>query len=123
MHMVEILKVKLQNDCEQWLDTMNKSYYKSKNVDFSIIWNDLFTRNIIHIVFGEDISAQKIQMLDLVDRSTSKPMVETTMTFGESIAHTFKILGMTVSMKASNIFYRAILNLTGVSVEFTRFER
>ena len=80
-------------------------------------------KNIIHIAFGEDISAEKIQMLQPVDKTKKKPMVEKEMIFGESITHTFRVLGETISLKASNIFYRATYAVTGKSVEFTQFEK
>ena len=54
--MIETLKDKLEEDIKLWAQTAKSSYYKSKKVDFSVVWNELFTRNILHIAFGEDIS-------------------------------------------------------------------
>jgi len=45
------------------------------------------------------------------------------MTFGEAIDDVFRQVGSTIRLKASNIFYRAIYTVTGISVAFTRYER
>ena len=60
--MLEVLKEKIQGDCQKWRDQIEKSYYKKITVDFSLIFSSLFARNIIHISFGEDISEYTVVM-------------------------------------------------------------
>lgn len=123
--MIETLKDKLEEDCKRWAQQAKTSYYKSTKIDFSVVWNELFTRNILHIAFGEDISKEKInfKVVDAKQTDTSIPMPEKEVTFGDAIALIFKQLTPTIKMKAANVLYRLIYKLTGKSMEFTRYER
>lgn len=56
VHMLELLKDKIEEDCDRWTEQIDRSYYKKITVDFSKIFNELFAKNIIHISFGENIS-------------------------------------------------------------------
>ena len=54
--MLEIMKDKMEEDCEKWKKEIEESEKKETTVDFMYIFNRIFGRLIIHICFGEDIS-------------------------------------------------------------------
>ena len=99
--MIETLKDKLEEDCKLWTKQAKSHYYKSKEVDFSVVLNELFTRNILHIAFGEDISKEKINIMVAADMpDTSGAMSEKEVTFGDAIQLIFKQLLFTIRNKA-----------------------
>jgi len=56
VHMVEVLKDKLQDSCTNWLQEIERD--GSTEIDISVELRNIFTKNIIQIAFGEDISNQ-----------------------------------------------------------------
>ena len=83
VHMVEVLKDKLADSCFNWLDQIEK--HGSTEVDIAQVFDDLFTRNIIHIAFGEDISNQEIEVWTKTDLEGLSPMVLKKIPFGQAI--------------------------------------
>ena len=67
--MLEIMKDKMEEDCEKWKKEIEESANKETTVDFMYIFNRIFGRLIIHICFGEDISNI---MLDIWAREPGK---------------------------------------------------
>ena len=85
---------------------------------------DIFTRNIIHIAFGEDVSDQKIEIYTKTDLEGLTPMVLKTLEFGEALRQTGAcILTVALKLKVANPLYRFIYGATGVSVSFSSIER
>ena len=56
VHMLEVLKDKLDDDCKRWTAEIAASSDGTTVIDISDAFKVLFTKNIIHIAFGEDIS-------------------------------------------------------------------
>lgn len=59
-HMLEVLKDKIEEDCLQWMAEIEASEEKQTTIDISKVFNRLYSRSIIHICFGEDISDQRL---------------------------------------------------------------
>lgn len=56
VHMLDILKDKLAERCETWLAQIKASPNSVTQIDITMVFLELFARNIIHIAFGEDLS-------------------------------------------------------------------
>ena len=67
VHMLEVLKDKIEEDCQRWTAEIAASADGTAVIDISNVFKVLFTKNIIHIAFGEDISDQKVTLTTQVD--------------------------------------------------------
>ena len=79
--MLETLKGKLQDKCSEWTDIIRDSDDQSHTIDISTEFAAIFSRNIVHISFGEDISDQLITIWAKTDLEGITPMVEKEVTF------------------------------------------
>jgi len=59
-------------------------------VNFSKAFSRLFSRNIIHISFGEDVSEAKLWIFVRTDMEGVTPLVEKELTLDEAISETFE---------------------------------
>ena len=59
-------------------------------VNFSKAFSRLFSRNIIHISFGEDVSEAKLRIFVRTDMEGATPLVEKELTLDEAISETFE---------------------------------
>jgi len=80
----------------------------------------LFARNIIHIAFGEDISANEVELLDL---KGPDPRVLKRFKFAEAVGLVGSSVFQTAKFKQVNPLWSFIYHRTGISVPFTAFER
>jgi len=93
-------------------------------VNIAQAFGEIFTRNIIHIAFGEDISAEQIEIWHKTDLEGLAPMELTKMPFGKALREVgSQLLTITLKLKVSNPLYRAIYSTTGKSVSFSKAER
>ena len=60
--MMEVLRTKIENSCDKWLDEIHKSDDASTKIDIAIEFEKLFASNLVHISFGEDINDQLFEM-------------------------------------------------------------
>ena len=79
VHMVEILKEKLEENCLTWIEEIKKSEGGYTEIDLPKVFRMMFTRNIIHISFGEDISQEEIEIWYAKDKNKRKDMELTKM--------------------------------------------
>ena len=119
--MLEVLKEKVGEDCKRWSTLIAESPDKCTTIELTKVFNILYSRSIINIAFGEDISQERMSLL--CRKSPHDHMEEKEMTFGEAINLTFFQAFETIVYKSSNVLFRAIYAYTGKSVSFSTFER
>lgn len=122
VHMIEVLKEKLHDQCSKWIAQIERD--GAVEVDISQEFNNIFTRNIIHIAFGEDVSDQMIEIYIKTDLEGRTPMVLKTIEFGQAI----RLIGdavttISLKLKVTNPLYRIIYGTTGKSVSFSSIEK
>ena len=61
--MVETLKSKIMDAFNRWIEEMNQSDDGTTVININVEFERIFSRNIIHIAFGEDISDEKFEIL------------------------------------------------------------
>ena len=54
--MLKTLKEKITEPCQEWLTKIRQSESKSTVIDMADEFEKIFSKNIIHIAFGEDVS-------------------------------------------------------------------
>ena len=64
---------------------MQQSQAASTEIDLSRVFREIFTRNIIHIAFGEDVSDQEIEIWNGQDFGSGAPIELTKMKFCHAI--------------------------------------
>ena len=62
VHMTEILKGKITEQSEKWLDEIRSSPAQSTEIATNAFF-DVFCRNIVHVSFGEDICDSTIEIM------------------------------------------------------------
>lgn len=62
VHMTEILKRKITEQSEQWLEGIRSSSTQSMVIATNAFF-DIFCRNIVHVSFGEDICDRIIEIM------------------------------------------------------------
>ena len=62
VHMMEVLRTKIEDSCDKWLGEIRKSETQSTQIDISVEFEKLFASNLVHIAFGEDINDQLFEM-------------------------------------------------------------
>ena len=124
VHMIEIFKEKLEEHCLQWIDEIKASEGGYTEIDLPKVYRMMFTRNIIHISFGEDLSQQEIEIWYARDSDRPRELTLTKMKFGEALeAVGAQIVVVSVGLKLGNPLYRVIFSTTGKSVSLTKVER
>lgn len=59
----EALKPIIMNKFNQWMEEIDSSTDRSTEIDISTEFEDIFSRNIIKISFGEDVSDEKFEIM------------------------------------------------------------
>ena len=75
-------KEKLEENCLTWIEEIKKSEGGYTEIDLPKVFRMMFTRNIIHISFGEDISKEEIEIWYAKDKNKPKDLELTKMSFG-----------------------------------------
>ena len=120
--MIEVLKDKLADSCKSWLDQIQEQGHV--NIDISQEFSNIFTRNIINIAFGEDVTNEKVEIWEKTDLEGINPMVLKTMPFGQAIRRVGDdTTTISLKLKVTNPLYRVIYGATGKSISFSSTER
>jgi len=65
--MLETLKSKVNDEVNQWHEEI-KEKGGSTQINIAEVFARIFAKNIIHIVFGQDLSDSKLEIMMMTDR-------------------------------------------------------
>ena len=60
--MMEVLKDKLRTMVDKWQKEIEESKEKKTIIDICVVFEELFCRNIAHILLGEDVSDMTVEI-------------------------------------------------------------
>ena len=58
IYLLDVLKMKIGDWCEQWMTACQESPDGSTTIDLSQVFEQIFTRNMIHISTGQELSKE-----------------------------------------------------------------
>ena len=99
INMLDTVKMKCEEYCEQYLAEIRASPNKETTVDFARLFERILARSIIHIMFGEDISNEtfKIKVKD-----AQGVWIEKDVTIPEAVEDLISQVGITFLTKMKN---------------------
>lgn len=124
VHMIEVLKDKLDESIKEWAQQIQKSQDGTTVIDIAKVYREIFTRNIIHIAFGEDVSFEDVEIWHSDDHDAGVPFSLKTMSFFKALeAVGTQMLTISMRLKVSNPLWKVIYSQTGASLAFSKVER
>ena len=124
--MAELLKEKMAEQVEAWAKRIRESPEGYTEIDLASDVRVVIASHLIHIVCGEDISEEPVQVLHCQDTYSegTEPVVVRQMSFVRALDHISRsVFQISVRRKHGNPLHRLIYSATGKSVSFSSIER
>ena len=99
VNMLDTVKMKCEEYCEQFLKEIRESPNQETTIDFAKIYERILARSIIHIIIGEDVSADSFPIMV---RNKQGVFVEKIVTIPEAVEDLIGQVGVTFYAKMKN---------------------
>jgi cytochrome P450 len=89
IHILEILKDHIEEDCQKWAAEIATSSDGTTVINITDAFKTLFAKKIVHNLFGEDITEQKVTLSTYVDFEMKLPKQDKEMSFALAMNEVF----------------------------------
>ena len=115
--------MKVGDWCEQWMTACQESPDGSTTIDLSQVFEQIFTRNMIHISTGQELSKEQVEIWDMQDVAGNLPMIKRTLELSVALTNVTHQMAFTAKLKMNNPLYRICLKIFGWNLSLTTFEK
>lgn len=119
VHMLQILKIKITESFQNWMQAIDQSGDGSVTIDITQEFELIFARSIIHIAFGEDINDEEIEVYMRTDPDCQKPFKKQSVKLNTALKELFDQAIKAIRFKVFNPLFFPAFYLFGKTVPFT----